>query len=322
RIAAAMQSGRAIAPLWARPQGISGAIDGSFCDTTGKWVWHPGDIAAFVRSGLGGCAQALDTLINCGGSAAGSYAADKLYMGGTPVTTAEAVDLLHLTNSGLPIPPDAVYQAARNYSGAEPGEIVYTISHLQPGVPCRIRIHTCEIEAGFDRSQYMRLCDLTVAGLTTWTRAAWEPWREANYYLYTAPNDHLDMEIIPDGNGTITVTSRAARREVAVCAATNTDLATVGTIQGVEIEPGVAVALLGQTDPVQNGVWALNEAGVPQRVSWAASSLDVVGVVFYVLAGVYADRWYRNTNDDSFVLGTDAATFAEYSDLPYHATIT
>jgi hypothetical protein len=72
--------------------------------------------------------------INAGGSAAGSFAADELYNGGSTYTTTSTIDTSGVSNPA----PQAVYQTERY------GNFTYTFPRLQAGAPYTVRLHESE----------------------------------------------------------------------------------------------------------------------------------------------------------------------------------
>ncbi len=76
--------------------------------------------------------------VNSGGGAAGRFAADAYYIGGSTYAVGQAVD-----TSGAPNPaPQAVYQSERY------GNLSYVVPNLTPGAPYRVRLHFAEIAFG------------------------------------------------------------------------------------------------------------------------------------------------------------------------------
>jgi len=76
--------------------------------------------------------------VNSGGGAAGRFADDAYYTGGSTYAVGQAVD-----TSGAPNPaPQAVYQSERY------GNFSYIVPNLTPGAPYRVRLHFAEIAFG------------------------------------------------------------------------------------------------------------------------------------------------------------------------------
>ncbi len=76
--------------------------------------------------------------IHAGGSAAGNFAADEDYSGGSPAGTSSAVDTSHAQNPA----PQSVYQTQRY------GPSTYTLPGLTPGAAYTLRLHFAEIYYG------------------------------------------------------------------------------------------------------------------------------------------------------------------------------
>jgi hypothetical protein len=77
--------------------------------------------------------------VNCGGDAAGSFAADAFYTGGNTYSTASTIN----TNSAPYPAPMTVYQTER-YAAAS-GNVTYTFTNLVPGNNYLVRLHFAEI---------------------------------------------------------------------------------------------------------------------------------------------------------------------------------
>ena len=71
-----------------------------------------------------GAAATSTTSVNAGGAAAGSFAADAYFSGGSTYSTTNAIDTAQISGS---VPPQAVFQTERY------GEFTYTIPNLTPG---------------------------------------------------------------------------------------------------------------------------------------------------------------------------------------------
>ncbi len=80
-------------------------------------------------------AQAMVYQIDCGGSAATPYAADKYYSGGTARTVTSSIGTTGVTNPA----PQAVYQAERY------GAVTYTFPSLTAGASYTVRLHFAEL---------------------------------------------------------------------------------------------------------------------------------------------------------------------------------
>ena len=73
--------------------------------------------------------------ISCGGAGTGDWGPDRFFDGGQPFHTDNVID-----DTGLFHPaPQAVYQNARF------GSFTYSIPHLPPGLPCRVRLFLAEV---------------------------------------------------------------------------------------------------------------------------------------------------------------------------------
>ena len=316
RIKAALASGRAAAPIWPRQQSIAGAVT-TTATTSGAWPWASGDYAFFSNTING---EQIDALINCGGAASGGWLADKWGTGdGETVTTEETIDLTG--TALLPAPPQAVYQSALNYSGETPGSTIYAVPNLQPGIHCRIRLHFAEIGAGFDRSCFMRLQDITVTGATVQTVSNYEPFAVADHALNIAVP--LDFTALPDAAGNITITIATARREVVAISLTHVaNPAALTSLDGVTLIAGDCYCLTNQNDMVDNGVFI--HGSYPQRPTWANTELALNGLEFVVRdPAVHGGLWYRCTNSGTgWHIGADAITIqASGNTLHYHSTI-
>ncbi|HSX15676.1 MAG TPA: malectin domain-containing carbohydrate-binding protein [Candidatus Saccharimonadales bacterium] len=77
-------------------------------------------------------------LINAGGNAAGSFAADADFSGGTSYTSSASVDMSDVTSPA----PEAVYQSVRY------GNFSYVVPNLTPGATFQVRLHFNELYWG------------------------------------------------------------------------------------------------------------------------------------------------------------------------------
>lgn len=108
------------------------AFDGSTSTFFDAPVPGNGDYVGIDQYGAPLGSQAL--AINAGGGAAGSFAADTGYSGGTPFSATTAIDV-----SGVASPaPQAVYQSQRY------GNFTYTLPGLTPGSLYLLRLHFAE----------------------------------------------------------------------------------------------------------------------------------------------------------------------------------
>jgi hypothetical protein len=72
--------------------------------------------------------------VNCGGAAAGTFAADTNYVGGGTASNPSVIDTAGLSNPA----PQGVYQTVRQ------GTFSYTFGGVVPGGPCKVRLHFAE----------------------------------------------------------------------------------------------------------------------------------------------------------------------------------
>ncbi len=233
----------------------------------GLWPWQAGDYAFFICPEIrdrGHCDVQRSVLINSGGTASGNYADDQFGSGGTSVITIAAIDTARVI--GFPVPPAPVYQTARNLASDSPGEIVYVIPNLEPGVACRLRLHFAEIEPGFDRSAHRRVFDIEVQGATAETPGlppaqtirAFEPYREAGHALNKAVI--VDFVVMPSDEGEVTAKLTPTAPLPVKCRSTgNWDLNfIIFNPDGVNVTTGDLVLLMNQHDPTENGIWRVN----------------------------------------------------------------
>jgi len=76
----------------------------------------------------------LALAVNSGGSAAGSFAADASFSGGTAASTSSTIDMTSVVNAA----PQAVYQTERY------GNFTYTLGGLTAGANYQVRLHFAE----------------------------------------------------------------------------------------------------------------------------------------------------------------------------------
>jgi beta-glucanase (GH16 family) len=98
------------------------------------------------------------TAINSGGASAGSFFADTNFNGGTAISTNAAIDTSLIP---APVPPQAVYQAARQ------GESQYTINNLVPYAPYNVQLQFAETQFSQPGD---RLFNVTINGQTVLNR--------------------------------------------------------------------------------------------------------------------------------------------------------
>ncbi len=131
--------------------------------------------------------------INTGGGAAGTFAADGYYSGGTAAHTTAAVSTAGVTDPA----PQAVYQTERY------GNFTYAVPGLTPGAAYTLRLHFTEI---YWNSAGQRLFNVSVNGSPALT----------NFDVFAAAGgkDRGIVETLPvtaDGTGRITVTFTTLR---------------------------------------------------------------------------------------------------------------
>jgi hypothetical protein len=312
-IQSALKAGGAAAPVWGRPQRLPDATIQDSAAASGQWSWSIGDWAFFSLESKFGRNRLF--LVNCGGSASGLFIADSFYTYGIQVATASAINRTLIT--GFDAPPESVYKSARNRSSASASSIVYLITGLDPTTKCRIRLHFAEIESGFDRSQFMRLFDIYIAGASANLFLEIEPFAEAGYVANKAIS--RDVSVYPNQGGSIQITFASKVRSVVAVAESDVDLDnSVASIGGTVIREGDAALLNGQTDPSENGIWIMNNSveELHYRALWADSGDSIKGIV--VKCG---ETFYRNTNAAEIELGTTAITFDVETGDCYHCGI-
>jgi hypothetical protein len=113
----------------------------SQCSITGGFMWLYDDfvgngLAAQYASAIHNAVGALTptAIINAGGPAVGSFAADVDFSGGTTINHANVIDTSKVTNPA----PTAVYQTARI------GKFTYTIPGFAAGSSHTVRLHFAE----------------------------------------------------------------------------------------------------------------------------------------------------------------------------------
>ena len=89
--------------------------------------------------------------INAGGSAAGTFAADAYYSGGSTYSTTSSIDTSAVSNPA----PQSVYQTERF------GNFTYTFPNLSPGAQYTVRLHEAEI---YWTSSGQRLFNVAING--------------------------------------------------------------------------------------------------------------------------------------------------------------
>lgn len=138
-------------------------------------------------------------LINCGGSASGSWQADQFYDVGSPRTTASAINTASVTDPAT----EVVYQSAREIITVDAfSTLIYTLRGWTPGVAGLVRLHFAEIDAEM-AGTYQRKMDITVQGAD---KTVWEL-----FEIYAAAGNALNKAHVletfctPGSDGVITI---------------------------------------------------------------------------------------------------------------------
>jgi hypothetical protein len=208
RLLAALKAGRAVVPLWTRPQYL--ASDANRCRAylaSSPWTWQEGDYAAFIAPGYPLHNVALR--YNCGGLGAVAiqpdfpWWGDRDYTGGSVITTAQNI----LTGSVWDPPPAAVLQCGREalvtantrFNQPYPA-IVYAFGGLSPRQPARVRVHV----VNWPLTGYPRALTISLVGATRSDYVYSDiPSLVSNQDWYLATLDYL---VQPDASGRIILT--------------------------------------------------------------------------------------------------------------------
>jgi hypothetical protein len=108
-------------------------------------------------------------------------------------------------------------------------------------------------------------------------------------------------------------------KEAANAVATaNVDIATEleagQVVDGVTLEAGDRILLIGQTDPIENGIYVSPASGAASRSLDMDLSAEFPRSYLLITAGtVNAGKGYVCNVEEDFVLGTDPATFIQFS---------
>jgi hypothetical protein len=277
------------------------------CTCDGLWPWAVGDTAFFVRptpKDQEATHERVAHLINCGGSASGTWSADALGTGGTTASTVTAQNTSLVTVDPA---PSAVYQTARNLSTSTTSDaIVYTITGLARGIPCRLRLHFSEIAAGFNGTTARRRMDITFTGIDTQTIRGFEPAETAGALNKAVT---LCAIVTPSLAGTVQITCKPSYVSVKVVATSHVDLGyIIYSIDGVNLTSGDRVLFTGQTLAQDNGIRTVNIVDPSldhPRATDCTHPYDIVGQVIQIEEGSAAGLFYRNINGNPLVVDTD-----------------
>jgi hypothetical protein len=113
------------------------------------------------------------------------------------------------------------------------------------------------------------------------------------------------------------VSGQTPKGSVRAASLTNVTISAPGTtIDGVTAVNGDIFLLTGQTTGSENGPYTYNGSATPmtRATNWDTSAEAVLGSYWVVREGSQADKFALLTND-TFTLGTTAATFAFFSAL-------
>jgi hypothetical protein len=107
------------------------------------------------------------------------------------------------------------------------------------------------------------------------------------------------------------------KQEVIAAITSNVDISTAlvngANLGGVTLATGDRVALVGQTNASQNGIYVVVVSGAASRsVDMASSDQVTTGLFFLVIAGTKAGAQYVLTTQGAITLGTTNLTFSQY----------
>ncbi|WP_210215042.1 hypothetical protein [Mesorhizobium sp. M4B.F.Ca.ET.089.01.1.1] len=111
----------------------------------------------------------------------------------------------------------------------------------------------------------------------------------------------------------------AIKGPVRCASSTNITLSSEQTIDGVAVVSGDRVLVMGQTNPVDNGIWKVS-TGVWTRAKDFANNRDVKKGSTVVVTGGTNAAWWQVTTSDPIVIGTTGITFAKLVQ-PYDADL-
>ncbi|KAI9206565.1 uncharacterized protein BJ171DRAFT_11922 [Polychytrium aggregatum] len=105
------------------------------------------------------------------------------------------------------------------------------------------------------------------------------------------------------------------KQSVSVAADSNVDLTSpVSVIDGVTLQSGDRVLLMGQTLPVQNGIFALGTGGFLARTLDCPPGTSAIGIFVFVDQGTYAEVGFiAYSSTDPCIVGTDPVEFSKFS---------
>ncbi|TAN49033.1 MAG: head decoration protein [Methylococcaceae bacterium] len=102
-------------------------------------------------------------------------------------------------------------------------------------------------------------------------------------------------------------------RSYATVATSNIALTGLFAINGYTPSAGDAIAVVGQTDPTENGPWVA-AAGAWTRAAWADSSAELTtNFVMPIDQGDHAGKVWRLTTTGPITVGTTALTFTQWT---------
>lgn len=309
RILAALRTGKACIPRWWRAQYLEEDATATTAKVEGRHPWSHDEYAFFGRRDQMRDVQ-TERKINCGGTATSDWLDDDQFhqVGGSDESTTDTVELE--TIAGFPKPPQAVYQSARTLGISDPNNsITYRVSGLEPGIPCRVRLHFAEFDANFDGTNGRRVMDVTVSGADEWTKTRFEPYRAAGGDDRATTLDAI-VEPGSDGKVTVKVEPHPPVEVTRVLSgATNLN----GT-QG--LNEGELFVATGQPDPTKNGVYKV-QGGTSVRAPGYTTGESMIGLVHKDTTDL---QLWRNSNTFVPEVGKNAIEYTQDS-TPYHMGI-
>lgn len=133
-----------------------------------------------------------------------------------------------------------------------------------------------------------------------------------------ATNDRIDAKVLASEQGTIW------KQNVRVCATSNGVLATAyangQTVDGIVLATGDRIALAGQTNAAENGIYVVAASGAPARAGDADTWDKLVNAVYQVDVGTAnADTTFRVTIDAGGTLDTTDVTTVNWQIITFTA---